>query len=167
MSKIGRLTQKAKEHLESDETIHAVLLGQYEIKLLGQDSIRRGIFIATDHRVVFFAKKLIGYDVEVLPYSNISSIEMSKGIMGYSIAFFVSGNKAKMKWIQNKKKEVQQFVEFVRQHIGKKQPSEQAPKQDQSSNIVEQIKELAELKDQGILDEEEFQTKKKDLLVRI
>ncbi|MBS4022541.1 MAG: SHOCT domain-containing protein [Dethiobacter sp.] len=35
------------------------------------------------------------------------------------------------------------------------------------SNILDQIRELAKLKDEGILTEEEFSNKKKELLARI
>ena len=76
------------------------MLGAYETKILGQDSARNGILMATDERLVFYAKKLGGYDLEMFPYANISSIEMSKGmVMGHKISFFASGNKVSMKWI--------------------------------------------------------------------
>jgi len=99
MASIESLTQAAKEHLENGEEILAVVLGAYETEILGQDSVRNGVLIATNKRVVFYGKKMFGYETEVFPYSNISSIEAGKGMLGYSINLFASGNKVKMKWI--------------------------------------------------------------------
>ncbi len=47
-------------------------------------------------------------------------------------------------------------------------PPQQAPQSaGASSDVTEQIKKLAELHDQGILTDEEFETKKKELLARL
>lgn len=163
MAKIDKLTQEAKGHLEPGEEIVAVVLGTYEAKLMGNNTLRTGIFIATNKRVVFYAKRMFGYDLEVFPYSNISSIEMSKGFTGHTISLFASGNKVHMKWITTG--EIQKFVDYIKGNIGKKQASEaQGASQ---SNIPEQIKQLAELKEEGILTEEEFQSKKKELLAKL
>src|SRR5688500_815300 len=101
MAKVDRLAEKVKTHLEAEEPIAAALLGQCEVKRFGQNSIRAGVFVATDRRLVFYSKKLTGYDLESFPYASVSSLEMSKGLMGHSISFFASGNQVKMKWIQN------------------------------------------------------------------
>jgi len=163
MANLGKLTKKAKEYLEPGEEIITGIRGEYETKILGGDSLRSGILLATNKRIIFYAKKLTGYDLEVFPYSTISSIEMGKGIMGYKITFFASGNKATLKWI--KEGDFQKFVSEVKNKIGKKEeikvPSEVVV------DIPAQIKKLSELKDQGILSEEEFETKKKELLAKL
>ena len=56
---------------------------------------------ATDQRIVFYAKKLGGYDVESFTFGNISSFEQSKSMMGHQISFFASGNKVTLKWISD------------------------------------------------------------------
>ena len=95
--KIDKLIQLSREHLDDEENAIEVVMGAYETEWLGIDSVRTGIFIATDTRLVFFAKKIFGFELESFPYSNISSIEMGKGLMGHSISFFGSGNKVSMK----------------------------------------------------------------------
>lgn len=120
MAKIDKLAEHAKEHLDPNENVNAVVLGSYEIERFGGKTARKGIFLATDIRLVFFAKKLIGYDLEVFPYSNISSIEVSKGMLGHTISFHASGNNVKMKWIHKQDDGVKTLVNFVRDHIGKK-----------------------------------------------
>lgn len=163
MANLKKLIEKAKEHLESEEEILHGIKGAYETKRFGQDSTRNGIFLATNKRIIFFAIKLTGYDMEVFPYSTISSIEMGKGIMGHKITFFASGNKATMKWI--KEGNVQEFINEVKSRIGKKEETE--PPKEIELDIPSQIKKLAELKDQGILSEEEFESKKKELLAKL
>jgi hypothetical protein len=109
----------AQAHLEPGETIIAAVLGAYEIKIMGSASLRNGVFMATDRRLVFFAKKLFGYDIEVFPYSKISSIEGGKGFMGHHFTFFSSGNRVSMKWI--KKGDVDGFFAHVSGAIDKNQ----------------------------------------------
>ena len=129
--------------------------------MLGSTSVSNGVLLATNKRVVFFAKKLTGYDMESFPLENISSIEAGKGMMGHKFSFFASGNKVKMKWIKNGN--VEKFLEYVRNNIGKNSSSKSAPKTD----IPTQIRKLAELKEQGILTEEEFKSKKSELLAKM
>ena len=99
MAKIDKLLKQAEEHFDDGECALQTVLGAYETKIMRRDSVRKGIFIATDQRLLFYAKKLTGYDFEAFPYTNISSMEMGKNLMGHYINFFASGNSAKMKWI--------------------------------------------------------------------
>ncbi|MBB6452253.1 hypothetical protein HNQ94_000698 [Salirhabdus euzebyi] len=159
MAKIDKLLTKAQEYLDPNEEVQECVLGAYETEILGNDSVRNGIFIATDKRVVFYAKKLTGYELESFPLENISSFESGKGMLGHKISFFASGNKVKMKWIQGEN--VQDFISYVRDNMGKRQSSS-APSE--SSNSVDELRQLAELRDAGIITEEEFTQKKKQVL---
>ncbi|SMO94511.1 PH domain-containing protein [Melghirimyces algeriensis] len=158
MAKIDKLLKKAREHLEPSEEMLSSVMGAYETKSLGQKTVRNGVFIATNHRVVFYGKRLSGYDLEVFPYSNISSIEMGKSMMGHYISFFASGNKVKMKWINHG--DVEGFISLVRNRIGKKSESEK----NVLTSEADELKKYAELRDQGIITEEEFAKKKKQIL---
>ncbi len=162
MSSMEKNLRELRERLDNGETIESYVYGSYETKILGSDSVRKGVLAATNNRVVFYAKKMLGYDMEIFPYSNISSIEMGKGIMGHKISFFASGNKVTMKWI--KKGEVDKLVEIVKSRIGKKEPT---AKTEDKSSIYDDIERLGELKEKGIVSEEEFESKKKELLSRI
>ena len=99
MAKIDKLLKKAEAHFETGEKTISAVLGAYETKgLLGSDSVRNGIMIATNKRLIFFAKKLTGFDLEVFPYKNISSFEMGKNLMGNHVSFleFVEAVKENM-----------------------------------------------------------------------
>ena len=163
MASIKKHTKAAKEHLDKDEEIIAVIAGGYETKMLGKDTTLKGIMLATSKRVVFFRKKVVGYTMEELQYNKINSIETGKKFLGNYINIITSGNVVKMKWI--KEGEFDKFVNHLRQRIDKKDVSE---KQSSSQlDIPEQIKKLSELKDQGILSDEEFELKKKELLAKL
>jgi hypothetical protein len=133
------------------------VFGAYESKIMGKDTVRNGVFVATEKRIVFYGKKTFGYDLEVFPYSNISSIEMGKGLMGSFITFYSSGNKVKMKWINLG--DIQAFTNHVKSSIGKKSETPVA-----AASAADELKKFAELKDAGVITEEEFNAKKKQLL---
>ena len=170
MAKVDELINSSKEHLSDNENIVAVIMGVYEGTLLGTDIKRKGIFIATENRLVFYAKKMFGFDLESFPYSNISSIEMSKGFTGHSITFFTSGNKVSMKWIDDynaREKDLAGFFEFIRNNIGQSTNPNSAQQQNENDDIPAQIEKIAELHAQGILTDEEFTSKKQELLARM
>lgn len=161
MAKMEKVLERAREHLERDETVQAAVMGAYETKILGEDSARTGVFIATERRLIFYATKMFGFDLEAFPYENVSSIEMSKGFAGHSITIFASGNKATIKWISQG--DVAAFISLVKERIGKKDGRTAQP----PDNIPDQIKKLAELRDIGAVTDEEFQAKKTELLARL
>src|SRR5215207_7322140 len=99
MASYKKLLDLAQQHLDPDEQILASVVGAYETNVLGSNTVRNGMFAATDRRVIFYSKRLTGYDFESFPYDNISSFEQGKGIMGHRVKFFASGNEAAVKWI--------------------------------------------------------------------
>jgi len=143
--------------------------GTYETKIMGSESVRKGILVATDRRMVFFAKKVGGYDLESFPYGNISSLEQGKNMMGGTLKFFASGNTVAMKWIDVRKNNLGEFMTLVQSRINEaKSPTVAAPTPASAEpDIAGQIKKLADLRDSGILSEEEFSDKKTELLKRL
>ena len=126
MAKLEKLVEQAQEHLDNGEAVLATVLGTYETKKMGQDWTRKGILAVIYHRLVFYAKKMGGYDLEVSPYDHISSIETSKGMTGHQVKFFASGNEVKLKWI-DKKSDVPVFVEAVRNQMKASKAASTAP----------------------------------------
>lgn len=167
MAKLDKLVDKAREHLEPNETVDEAVLGAYETKRMGQDTVRNGILMATNRRLVFYAKKRGGYDLESFPYENISSFEQGKNMMGGNVSFFASGNKVQVKWI--KEGDLRRLVDVVKSRMGKpSQPSTSAPASgSEVEDIPAQIQKLAALRESGILTDDEFASKKADLLSRM
>lgn len=147
-----------KEHLNEGEEVSHSCFGTYETKILNADSVRSGILACTENRVIFFAVKLFGFDLESFPYSNISAIEFSKGFMGAKVNLTMSGNTAKLKWIQEGTPN--DLVGFVRDRMGTNTSVGGA-------DVISQIESLAKLNSQGILTDEEFSIKKAELLDRM
>lgn len=167
MAKLDKLTEQVKAHLEPSEPILGAVQGTYETKIMGSDSVRTGSLIATDRRLVFYAKKLGGYELESFPYGNISSFEQGKNMMGHTVTFFASGNKVHMKWIKTDK-QLALFTETVKASMnGAKAtpaPTAAAPAQ---GDVMDQLRKLGELRDLGVLTGDEFDAKKAELLARM
>jgi hypothetical protein len=126
--------------------------------------------IATDRRVVFFAKKLGGFDLESFPFGNISSFEHGKSMMGHSIAFHASGNRVQVKWLQPPA-DFAAFLEVVKEAMNAKHvqaiPTPPSGSERSSDDVFEQLHKLGALRDAGIVTPEEFEAKKAELLGRL
>lgn len=159
MAKIEKLLKEAKEkHFENGEIDIATVMGAYQSTSLGQKTIRNGIFIATDRRILFFGKRTFGFDLESYTYRNISSIELSKKLTGHVISFFASNNKVSMSMVNIG--DIKGFIEYVRGRLNELS----LPSQTQVPSELDEIKKLAELLADGILSQDEFDAKKKQLL---
>jgi hypothetical protein len=132
-----------------------------------------GVLVATDLRLIFIDKGIFSLKVEDFPYDKITSIQYSTGILMGEIIIYASGNKAKITHIE--KDLVRPFADWVRNYINtganedaetvEVTTEENKPSQIQRTElIIKQLKELAELKNQGILTEEEFQAQKAKIL---
>lgn len=120
MSKKDKLLEQAAEHI-SGEAVLASVEGTYEAKSMGNDILRKGVLIATDQRVVFYAKKLGGYDLESFPYRTISSFDQGKNMMGATVTIYASGNKAEVKWIKDAA--LPELTQTVRERMVGAQPT--------------------------------------------
>lgn len=103
------------QHLLDDEIIVADVFGTYEGKILGKDALRNGVLVATNHRVVFYTKKLFGYELETFYYNRMSSVQGGKNFFGEFVTIVTTGNTASLKWI--KAGETKVFVDYVNKKI--------------------------------------------------
>lgn len=100
-------------------------------------------------------------DAEVIPLRSASSVQAKKdGLVYTKVTVFASGNTVEFRMRHD---EAQHFKNLISDMLvrGSAGPSE-APSS--SGDFAEQIKKLGELRDEGLLTEEEFQAKKKQLL---
>ncbi|MDE0230347.1 MAG: PH domain-containing protein [Spirochaetaceae bacterium] len=167
MAKIDRLLGMAEQHFDSGEQALQTVFGAYETKIMGSDSVRNGILIATDRRILFYAKKLTGFEIESFSYANISSFEMGKNMLGGTISFFASGNSVKVKWI--KEGNVPAFVDTVRARMESATSKEVSPSIEgrPKEDPIKQLERLGKLHEAGVLTDTEFASKKADILGRI
>lgn len=120
----------------------------------------QGILVATDRRLIFFDKGLLGSTVAEYPYRSITSIEHGAGLMMGEIRITVAGNVDKIDQIF--KEHVQGFVELVRAKMEQAQSS--AAPAPAVPDLATQLQQLADLRDRGALTDEQFEAAKKRLL---
>lgn len=143
MSKYQMLVDQATEHLEPGERFIAAVMGICQTK--DNDRASKGLLIATDRRVVFYAKTMIGYQIWSFPYSNISSIEQGKSWLGQSVTVYASGNKIHVRSI----KDAEQLAGFM---DGVHSTWHRDLKASGPTSVAEELAKLAELRDQGVID---------------
>lgn len=146
--------------LMDDENIEKLSAGFLDE---GKGSTGNGLLIATNYRVIFIDKPMIGIGIKMedFPYDKISSVSVETGFLKGVIKIICSGNTAKINLINGAK----EFSEFVRQKTMTKPVANQQTTSE--PDILGQIEKLADLKQKGILTEEEFNDKKASLLAKL
>jgi hypothetical protein len=154
-------------HLQTEELIlmhnekPIMVEGQYETKILNNDTIRKGYLISTNQRVIFYAKKFSGYEIESFPYATISSFEGGKNMMGNNLKIITSGNTAMIKWIQDAGM-FAILIETVQKQINNsKNKNTDLP---QVPSIAQEIEKIANLHTQGLISKEEYEKLKQKII---
>ena len=127
----------------------------------------RGILVSTDRRLIFVNKGMIyGLKVEDFPNDKITSIQYEIKLLLGSITIFASGNKAVVEYVN--KKRARAFAEGVRARLAAGSEPVATPTATRGDHteddVAGQLEKLATLKEKGILTEEEFAAKKKQIL---
>lgn len=125
------------------------------------------LIVATTQRLLFLDKGLIyGLKQMEMPLNQITSLTHRTGIMLGNIEVDTAGGKKKINMIPNK--DVVKFSDIVssliKQEREKIETHQTNPNQEQSGNVIEKLKELAKLYNNGVLTEEEFQKQKQKIM---
>jgi len=159
------------EILQPDETLLGAFQGQplssegYGVfaKTKGGFSAHHYLLV-TDKRVIFWGRGIVSSSTDGFFYDDISSAEEAKGLLLGEIVLNVRG--AKERFRSMVKKDVPKAIGLIREQISKNKSRMTAP-EDKGESIPDQIRKLAELRDSGILTEEEYSAKKAELLKRM
>lgn len=120
------------------------------------------ILVATDRRLMFVDKEFMyGLTVEDYSYTKISSIQYETAVMLASIDIQVSDDLVEIDGVG--KYEAKLFCEKVRDFMSR--PEEYFTKAEPT--VLDQLEQLGRLKANGILNEEEFNEQKKNLLNKL
>lgn len=122
--KIDRLLATARVHFQPDEEPLSAVLGFYDARTSSGGGKRKGIIVATNLRMIFYSKKMRGFDLETFSYDDLSWIEAEKTWTGPAVAFVAAERKIVMKWITAG--DVHKLVDTVREIIGTDAPSTDA-----------------------------------------
>ncbi len=80
------------------------------------ENLKRGIFVATPGRMIYFAKTITGFEFKDFPYRDISSLKTSKKLMGHKVEVVSFGNRVYLKWIKDK--ELEAFLQYAKAKVG-------------------------------------------------
>lgn len=164
-NKMDRRLKGAERVLGGEDVLDAIS-GTVDGKSVGsKDKKLSGVLILTPTRLIFYQHGLMfGHVTEDYLLSRISTINLDSGLMGGTIKVVASGNDLIMKCGLTDQNPAE-FVKNVKmQMAGGGQKPEPKNNGDQVVDVADQIQKLAALKEQGILTEEEFDAKKKQLL---
>lgn len=141
--------------LWENETLKQIVVGWYKSGY--------GILVATDRRLIFIDKGMLGgLRVEDFAYDKISSIEYNTSWVSGQIIIYASGNKAVIEQVA--KDQCRSFCDNVRALIDAVSSHSRVTPEQPSQDYVAELERLAELKNRGIITEEDFLAKKKQLL---
>lgn len=131
----------------------------------GVDGSITGALVVTNQRFVFFGSNGLKRERRGYPLSQITSIEHENNKLGndYLRVAVPSGRE---KYLVGRGDEVKQFVATALSTLAQAQnPATAAPPA--SADVTDQLAKLGQLRDAGVLTDEEFAAKKAELLARL
>lgn len=141
--------------LSADENIIAYASGTY--------NGGTGLLLSTDKRLLFVEKGILsGLKTEDFGLDKITSIQCDTGLMSAELRIMASGNVARISKVENGS--ARKFSEVVRTKLNEPKATTATTVIQPSVDVADQLLKLAQLKDQGILTQEEFDGEKKRLL---
>jgi hypothetical protein len=165
-----KVPEEIKCVLDANEN---VLLAVQQAGLGGKTMGLESIFV-TDKRVIKMTPKTLGLrsDVTDFNYKDMANVKLDKGILRSSIGITMRFLSEPV-YIKNISKEgANRIIKMIQDGIAGRLGNEITDSSDATvsssqMDITEQIRKLGELKDIGILTDEEFQTKKTELLSKL
>ena len=124
----------------------------------------QGMLVLTTKRLFFFDKASFGAKVEDFDFRAINSLGHSTSLGGETIDISISGRMAQITNVVHGRGGtfIQAFRDLRAENERPAAPTSAAP-----PDVLEQIKKLGELRDAGVLTDDEFAAKKAELLARM
>lgn len=148
-----------ERELRQGEIVYSVFMGIYNY-ISATKHGNNAAYAITSQRVLIAQKNIIGEEISTIDINRISDVKMSTGIMGgivtfdaFTEKFNVFCNKEVAKRIYNHALECLRVI---------KEQKEGQSKSDSSD--LDDLRKLKELLDAGIITQEEFDAKKKQIL---
>nr|WP_321497413.1 PH domain-containing protein [uncultured Methanolobus sp.] len=158
----GRMRNIEKKLGENEEIIDAVT-GTINGKLLGERSELKGVLALTPERILFHYKRESGfYRSKIYPLREISTISFENGVLGSNIHIQNSVSSLNVMLIPINEN-AEEFVTKTKSYI-KDLAHNNVCTVTCSHDVVEQIKKFASLNNDGVITNDEFKAKKKQLL---
>jgi hypothetical protein len=163
------LSDGKRQQIEADaapvlmlgEQVLDATTGSAEVTRMGTQTRRRATILVTDRRVIIFSKKLGGYDAQDYAYGLLTGVDHKKGITGGHINLRASGDSANVQQVQ--KDDVERISQLIRERMAVAHPAGAALPAPVS--VADELAKLAQLRDAGVLDGDEFAAQKAKLLL--
>lgn len=171
--------EKMGDTLDDDENVHYMFKGgTLDVEgstsgesIWGNDRDRKsslkGVYTAvTDKRVVINIPQFLGDDERHIPYSSIVSCDLDTGLMSRRVSLQTKGPTYHIQAQGPDKDELRTALRFIRD---KAEESDKVVVEGGNAepDPTEQLKNITELHDAGVLSDEEFEEKKQKLLDKI
>jgi hypothetical protein len=106
-----------------------------------------------------------GYDFDAAPYRLISNVEARDTATVATVVVTAVGSQLKLVATYSNRDEVQTFLRVVSELVNPKPPIELSTAASAPPSLVaDEVRELAKLRDEGLLTEDQFESKKRHLL---
>ena len=139
------------------------------------NSLRRGVIVATDRRIIMLDKGVFGSsEVAEMPYDSVSAITHSRGMFAGGLRIIGRGGTNFRIENVRPKEDAQEFADCVRSHLQAGSsgatatyPAKQTdtvPLMPSTGSVADELEKLAGLLERGILSQEEFDATKRNLL---
>ena len=171
--------QKVSHLLDDNEKIHYMWRGgTIDVEgsaagdsIFGNDRDRKssikGIFTAaTSERIVIAIPQVLGDDERHLPYHSATSVDLDTGLVNRRISIQTKGQTYHIQAQGPSKDELRDAMRFLRDKI-EQANRPQTIQNESTPDPTEQLKNIKELNDKGVIDDEEFESKKQSLLDKI
>ncbi|MFH9561180.1 PH domain-containing protein [Streptomyces globisporus] len=150
-----REIQRLPEVLWEGETVEMLATGIY-----GKGN---GLLAMTSTRLIFLKHGVMSQQVEDFPYSKISSVQWSGGMLSGSLIVFASGNKAEIKQIP--KADGKEFADRLRSHIAAGAALASAlPTTGAQQDVGGRLATLDQLRATGAITDAEYQDRRTQIL---
>ena len=156
------------ERLNPGEKVHYLFTGTGGLEINGDKEDRNGLTrtAITDQRVLIKADKGLGNDHQTIRYEDISGVSVVTGMVFVAIRIDSRGTtyKFRLQQAQNAEDIAHETVEFIRDKVSEANESNNSEQEDESESALDKLERLRDLKDDGIISEEELEEKKDDLM---
>jgi len=160
------VTKFRSNHLKADESIIAWGEGYIgEMMGKGDNTQHNGALIVTEKLVSFYRKGLFGEVLESIPLKSITSIERKSTLGHHTIRMHTSHDDLAFKCVN--KEHNDRLIEAIENGRCSSDEKPVSVASTSSESNIDKIKKLAELKDAGILTDQEFEEKKAQLLADV
>jgi hypothetical protein len=157
VSKVGGWLEfrSVRHYLTATETVREIGQGVW-----GKD---QGIVVLTDERLFFFDKQLTGATVEEFPVDAITSVAVRKKLTGEALLITVAGNVTEISRMMHGQGDA--ITRAFREVKANYRAAASTPAViHQASSDADELAKFASLRDQGVITEEEFAAKKRQIL---